>query len=99
VPNLFDHGFMVQAGYFVVPEKLELASRGSRMVGDSWTLGEVDQCSDEVAGGMTWYVRGHNVKLALDVSHFNGAPIESSTLNTIAGDVGWLLRTQFQLMF
>ena len=33
LPELFDHGFWLQAGKFVVPRKLELLSRWSRVVG------------------------------------------------------------------
>ncbi len=99
VTDRFDHGFVLQTGYFLVPERLEVAARWSRMVGDSWTLGDAEHSTDEVAGGMTWYIRGHNLKLGFDVTHLNGSPIESSTLNVLAGDAGWLVRTQFQLVF
>ncbi len=35
LPRLFDHGFVVQSGYFVVRERLELLARWSRASGNS----------------------------------------------------------------
>ena len=58
LPDLFDHGFWLQVGKFVVPRKLELLSRWSRVVGTSGTLGMEDQSADEIAGGLVWYFRG-----------------------------------------
>lgn len=43
VPDLFDHGFLLQAGSFLVRDKLEMSSRWSRIVGDSGTLGGVNR--------------------------------------------------------
>ena len=88
VPALFDHGFLVQSGYFVVPKKLEFFGRWSRVVGDSGTLGQFDQSFDEVAGGVAWYIRGQNVRFVFDVSHLNGAPINDAALNIRPRDAG-----------
>ncbi len=96
---MFDHGFLLQAGYFIVREKLELAARWSRVVGNSGTLGGPDRSADEIAGGMTWYIRNQNLKLVTDVTHLNGAPVSSSATNIRPRDEGWLFRTQFQVMF
>ena len=99
VPDLFDHGMLLQAGCFVVSEKLELVSRWSRAVGDSGTLGLRNQSADEVGGAIVWYIRGHSIKLTFDVSHVNGSPTQDPALNLRAGDDGMLYRTQFQLTF
>jgi hypothetical protein len=99
VANRFDHGFVLQAGRFLVPERVEVAGRWARAVGNSWTLGDSDHSSDELAAGMTWYIRGHNLKFVFDVTHLNGSPVGSDTLNILAGDAGWLVRSQFQLTF
>ncbi len=99
VPQLFDHGFWLQVGKFVVPEKLELLARWSRVVGDSGTLGSMNESSDELAGGIVWYFRDQNAKLTFDFTHLNGAPINSSALDIAPGDVGWLFRTQIQFAF
>lgn len=99
VPDLFDHGFWFQLGYFVVPDKLQLLTRWSRVVGDSGTLGAGNQSTDEVAGGLAWYFRGNQAKLVSDITHLDGAPINSSALDVNPGDRGWLYRTQIQFSF
>jgi hypothetical protein len=99
VPDLFDHGFVLQSGYFVCPHKLELLVRWSRIIGDSGTLGTEEQSSEEFGTGFAWYFNGHNAKLVFDVSHLNSAPIRSARLDVLPGDTGWLFRTQLQLAF
>ena len=83
----------------MVPEKLQLLTRWSRVVGDSGTLGVTDQSTDEVAGGLAWYFRDNHAKLVADVTHLDGAPINSSALDVTPGDRGWLYRTQIQFSF
>jgi hypothetical protein len=99
VPGLSDHGFNLQMGRFVVPEKLELLARWSRIVGDSGTLGVTQQSVDEVGVGLAWYINGHNAKLVFDASRMNGMPLFSPRLDLLPGDEGWLMRTQFQFAF
>lgn len=99
VPDLFDHGFLLQGGYFLVPEKFEVFSRWSRIVGDSGTLGAGDQSADEVAGGVAWWIKGRNLKLLFDVSHVNSSPVNDSAVGLQPGDDGLLYRTQLQFLF
>lgn len=99
VPGLFDRGFNLQTGYFIVPHKLEALARWSRIVGDSGMLGADDQSSDEFGCGWAWYWKGHNAKIINTANYLNGAPLTSNRLDTVAGDVGWLYRTQLQLAF
>ncbi len=99
IPDLFDHGFWYQLGYFVVPEKVQLLGRWSRVVGNSGTLGVTQQSTDEVAAGLAWYFRGNHAKAVADVTHLDGAPINSSALDIVPGDRGWLYRTQIQFSF
>jgi len=99
IPDLFDHGFWLQVGKFVVPGKVELISRWSRVVGVSGTLGLEEQSADELAAGFVWYFRGQNAKLTFDATHLDGAPINASSLDISPGDRGWLFRTQIQLAF
>lgn len=99
IPDLQDQGLLLQVGYFVVPKKLEILSRWSRIVGDSGTLGGDDASADEVAGGLAWYIRGQSLKLVFDATHVNGVPISDRALNIRPGDDGWLFRTQFQFWF
>lgn len=99
LPDLFDHGFWLQFGKFVVPEKLQLLTRWSRVTGNSGTLGAVNQSSDEIAGGFTWYIRNQNARFTLDASYLNGAPINSPSLDISPGEMGWLVRSQIQFAF
>ena len=99
VPGLSDCGFNLQLGQFVVPRKLELLARWARIVGDSGTLGGVDESTDEVGVGAAWYINGHNAKFVMDVSRVNGMPLNSPRLDMLPGSEGWLLRTQLQFGF
>lgn len=99
IPGLLDQGLVLQTGYFVLPERLELLARWSRIAGDSGTLGAQHQHTNEIAGGFAWYIRGHHVKFNLDISWIDGVPVNSPRLNLLPGDEGWLMRTQFQLAF
>lgn len=99
IDRLFDHGFWFQLGKFVVPRKLQLLTRWSRVVGDSGTLGLANQSSEEIAGGLVWYFREQHAKLTADVTYLDGAPIRSSALDISPGDIGWLFRSQIQFAF
>ena len=99
VSSLFDHGFWLQYGYFISPANFQLLTRWSRVVGDSGTLGGKNQSSDEVAVGAAWYFRENHAKAVVDISHLNGAPINSSALDVVPGERGWLYRCQIQFSF
>ncbi len=99
VPDLYDHGFWYQLGYFVIPRKLQLISRWSRVVGNSGTLGVDDQSSEDIAGGFVWYFLDQHAKVVGDFTYLDGAPINSSALDISPGQEGWLFRTQFQFSF
>jgi hypothetical protein len=99
LPDLFDHGFWFQLGKFILPGKLELLTRWSRVEGSSGTLGVEDQSAEEIAGGFVWYFRDQHARVTLDASYLNGAPINSATLDISPGDIGWLIRTQIQFAF
>ncbi len=99
IPDLLDHGHWLQIGKFVVPGKLELLTRWSRVSGDSQTLGMVDLSADTVAGGFAYYFRGQRAKLVSDFTYLNGTPVNSAALDMSPGDIGWLYRTQIQFAF
>lgn len=97
--KLFDYGYYVQAGYFVLPKKLELVTRYSSIIGDSGSLGGADASADEAGGGLNWYIQGHNLKFQFDVLRYNGAPVSSSSAQLRPGDDGVLYRGQLQWLF
>jgi hypothetical protein len=68
-------------------------------MGRSGTLGLTQENADEKAGGIVFYLRGHDAKLTFDASYLDGAPVNSSSLDIVPGDVGWLIRTQIQFGF
>jgi len=99
VPDLFDHGFLLQGGCFLIPEKLEAFTRWSRIAGDSGSLGVADQSADEVAGGLAWWIKGRNLKVVFDVTRVNSSPVNDSAVGFMPGDDGLLYRTQLQVAF
>lgn len=64
--NLLAQGFYGQAGYFVIPRKLEVAARYSYIdpnrdvSNDHWV---------ETTGAVSWYVNQHNLKVQADVTN------------------------------
>lgn len=61
---VFSHGFYVQAGIFVVPKELELRGRMSAVFNDE---GSLRSDGWESGIGCTYYISGHNLKIASDV--------------------------------
>ena len=91
--NLFDHGFVAQGGYFLIPERLELIARTSQIFGTAGT-------AEEYAGGLNWFFKGsHNFKLTIDATKVIGAPTNALSPNYVIGDNGVLFRTQVQVAF
>jgi len=86
-------GFVVDVGYMLVPESLEVMARVDAVnsaFGDTW----------EFAAGINWFINGtHTHKLTLDVSELDGVPAGSSSPNFETGQVGTLFRLQYQVAF
>ena len=99
VPTLADTGLVLQTGYFVIPEKFEILARWSKITGDSGTLGNEFQTTNEIGTGFAWYIRNQDVKLTADLSWIDGVPINSPRLSLLPGDEGLLLRSQLQFGF
>lgn len=99
IDALFDHGFWLQAGRFLVEDNLQALGRWSRVQGDSGSLGNQVRSAEEISGALVWYFNRQAAKLVTDLTYINGAPIESSVLDIRAGEIGWLWRTQYQFSF
>jgi hypothetical protein len=99
ISTLFDHGLWFQLGYFVVPDRLQLLSRWSRVQGNSQSLGAFDRSAEEIATGFAWYFRRNHAKLVCDLTVLDGAPINSSVLDISPDDIGILFRSQVQFSF
>ncbi len=91
--TLFDNGFYAQAGYFVIPERVELIARTSQVFG---SFGN----ASEYAGGLNWFFRGsHDLKLTVDVSRVIGSPVSNTGTDYQPGQIGVLFRSQLQAAY
>lgn len=78
--TLHDQGFLAQAGYFVVPKKLELAARASLI----YREGPHNDSSDYY-GGVNWYIYGNSIKWQNNV----GLVRSYDTVDGTAGARDW----------
>lgn len=60
-------GFFTQAGYFVMPKKLEIALRYSMLDPDKDTPNDLQR---EYSLGLNYYFRTHRSKIQSDITHF-----------------------------
>ena len=92
--NSHQQGGYWQAGYFIVPQKVELAAR----LGGVWDFNGDGVW--EYAGGVNYYIHGHNLKLQADVTRINEAPVRSSGREFMnQNDDMTLFRVQLQASF
>ena len=134
---LLDYGMQLQAGYFLIPHKLEVVVRWSWIRGDSGDLigdlggptqsfrvpsgagtgvtkGGFERVqvnpgafthfheADEYTVGFNYFFKRELVKWSTDVGLYQGgnpAGGGQSPAGFIAGEDGWLVRTQLQLAF
>jgi len=84
-------GYFVQAGYFLVPKKFEVAGRYSWLNPDNpVSSGNNDQ--QEYTGGLTWYFAGHPLKIQANYTY--------QKTDTATGDLNdHIVKTQFTLLF
>jgi phosphate-selective porin OprO/OprP len=94
------HGAYLQCGYFLpIPgqeRKFEVVARA----GGISALSSGQEGVWEYAGGVNYYIDGHNVKLQADVTHIHELPTSSSNHSFAnVNDDAWILRMQLQLAF
>ncbi|HXE96476.1 MAG TPA: porin [Dongiaceae bacterium] len=88
-------GFYAQAGYFVIPNKVELAYRYSYLdpnrdaSNDHWV---------ENAAAVSWYINKHNLKLQADYTNVHKQSAIASTSGNNATD-DQQVRVQAQILF
>ncbi len=91
--DVFQHGFFVEGGRFLIPQTLDVNVRYSRVDGEFGSAGDL-------AAGVNWYPLGKpTVKCSLDVTHLDGSPLQNTTSDILVGDDGVLFRSQFQAEF
>ena len=88
--DLFQRGFYVEGGRFLIPKKLDVNARYSEVQG---LFGN----SSEYAAGVNWYpLDNSKVKVSFDVTVTDGSPLQNTATDILVGDDGTLFRTQFQ---
>jgi phosphate-selective porin OprO and OprP len=95
--NVISNGFYVQAGYMVLPKQVELAVRYAWM---DYNRGLPNDNQTEVQGAISWYLRGHNLKIQADVTKQNQQKnVKVAGLNTNVPLDNTIFRVQTQLNF
>ena len=93
INELFQRGFFVEGGRFLVAQRLDLNFRYSQVSG---LFGN----ASEYAAGINWYPLGKStVKVSFDATSLDGSPLDNTTTDILVGDDGVLFRTQFQAEF
>lgn len=94
------HGAYLQCGYFLPIPNHERSFEVVGRVGGISALSSGQEGTWEYAGGLNYYIQGHNVKLQTDITHVTEAPISSNTHSLAnVNDDAWIWRVQFQLAF
>jgi len=91
--SMFDHGFELSAGHFVIPKKLNVYGRGSQVFGqfnNSW----------EYAGGAKWhYLPTERIWFSAEVMRFHRVPYGAGFTPYTAGMTGWGPMIQAMIAF
>ena len=87
--SLFDHGGLLQGGYFLVPKKVEAYARTSYVTGPFGG-------GYEVGGGLNWYVLGsRDWRLTLEALWIDHSPAQNILTGYRAGETGMLYELQW----
>jgi phosphate-selective porin OprO/OprP len=102
--NFNSHGYYAQAGYFIIPKKLQIAGRYSELTPNEkakvkYGDGDVETASqDELLGAISWYFSEHNLKIQTDFGQVNNNGLKDTAGNIEnRHDLRW--RVQAQLIF
>ncbi|SNB45532.1 porin [Geobacter sp. DSM 9736] len=81
------HGFYAQAGYFVIPKQLEVATRYSYVDPNRDSANDL---RTETSGAVSYYFNKHNLKLQADATNIHRQPARSDDMQ---------YRVQAQIIF
>ena len=91
--EIYQRGFYVEGGTFIIPKKLDVNFRYSEVKG-------IVNRASEYAGGFNLYpLDTHKMKFSFDVTVLDGSPLNNSASEILVGDDGVLFRAQFQTEF
>ncbi len=91
--SLFDHGALLQGGYFIIPTKLESYLRSSFVTGRFGT-------GSEFGGGINWYPFGsRDCRLTCEVLSIRHSPAQNLLTGYRAGESGTLAQVQLFVDF
>lgn len=91
--KIFQRGFFVEAGRVLVPKKLDMNVRYSRVSDD---FGD----GFEYGSGVNWYpLDTKNVKISFDALQLNDSPLNNTASEILVGNSGILFRSQVQIEF
>ncbi|MFO1023111.1 MAG: porin [Planctomycetales bacterium] len=92
--SIYQYGGFAQAGYFVIPQKLEPFLRTSHVTGPFGS-------GAEYAGGFNWFplTGKQNLKFTFDTASLDNCPADQNRTNYVAGQTGLLVRSQLQIYF
>ncbi|MFO0792762.1 MAG: porin [Candidatus Brocadiaceae bacterium] len=65
--TIHSDGFYTQAGYFILPKKVEIATRYSVLDPNNDMPNDIQR---EYTGGINYYLNGHRSKIQADMGHF-----------------------------
>jgi hypothetical protein len=94
VSSLDTYGGVAQAGYFVVPQKVELYTRNSFVTGAYGS-------GTEIGTGLNWFIlKGKsNLRYTFDTAWLDSSPADQNRTGFVAGQSGFLIRTQITSSF
>lgn len=88
--SLFQRGWYVEGGRFLIERKWDVNARYSQVSGSQGD-------ATEFALGTNWFpLDTTNLKLSFDVTAINNSPLQNPASDILAGDDGTLFRTQLQ---
>lgn len=93
ITQLYQHGFFVEGGRFIIRKRLDFNVRYSQISGLSGD-------ASEYAAGFNWYpMETYKMKLSFDVTRLNRSPLNNTSSDILVGESGTLFRTQVQAEF
>ena len=87
-------GGFLQGGYFIVPQRTELYARTSYVTGNFGA-------GSELAGGFNWFAvpAKDNLRFTFDAAWLDHSPAGQNRTGYVAGQTGFLLRTQITVQY